>query len=513
MLAIGYAAALRGIDAFVVRVEVVGVPVADPGIHIIGLADRSIQESKERVNAAVRSSGFLFPGYKVVCNLAPADIRKAGAMFDLALALTILGMDQQIDATRLRDVVCLGELALDGSVKSVPGVLPSAIGIKRAGYRRLMLPAENLTEAALVDGLMLHPVRTLQQAVDVVLGRGAPAVRSGGDISASRSLDVDSAYADDLEDVRGQVRARRAMEVAAAGGHNLLMVGAPGSGKTMLARRMPSILPSMTREEALEVTKLYSVSGLLRHASHLVTQRPFRAPHHTVSAHALIGGGSVPRPGEVSLANGGVLFLDELPEFPRSALEVLRQPLEDGTVTVTRTAATITYPAKFMLIASLNPCPCGYAGDRLRGCTCSPHAVRKYLSKVSGPLLDRIDLHVDVPRLPYEDIASRERAEPSAAVRQRVEAARVRQRARLGGEGSNAIMPVKLLRDACALDDAGRALLGAAVSRLHLSARAHDRILRVSRTIADLAESERVLPEHLAEAIGYRSLDRSLWAA
>src|SRR5476649_1323311 len=447
MLAIGYAAALRGIDAFVVRVEVVGVPVADGGIHIIGLADRSIQESKERVNAAVRSSGFLFPSYKIVCNLAPADIRKAGAMFDLALALTILGMDQQIDAARLRDVVCLGELALDGSVKSVPGVLPSAIGIKRAGYKRLMLPAENLAEAALVDGLMLHPVRTLQQAVDVVLGRGEPGTPSGGDVVAT-SHDEPVAYLDDREDVRGQLRARRAMEVAAAGGHNLLMVGAPGSGKTMLARRMPSILPSMTREEALEVTKLYSVSGLLRHASRLVTQRPFRAPHHTVSAHALIGGGSVPRPGEVSLANGGVLFLDELPEFPRSALEVLRQPLEDGTVTVTRTAATVTYPAKFMLIASLNPCPCGYNGDRLRGCTCSPHAIRKYLSKVSGPLLDRIDLHVDVPRLPYEDIASHARAESSAAVRARVEAARVRQRIRLGGEGSNAIMEVKRLRDA-----------------------------------------------------------------
>jgi magnesium chelatase family protein len=513
MLAIGYAAALRGIDAFVVRVEVVGVPVADASIHIIGLADRSIQESKERVNAAIRSSGFLFPGYKIVCNLAPADIRKAGAMFDLALALTILGMDQQIDAARLRDVVCLGELALDGSVKSVPGILPSAIGVKQAGYRRLMLPAENLAEAALVDGLLLHPVRTLQQAVDIVLGRGEPAVRSGGELAGTDSLDGQTPYADDLEDVRGQLRARRAMEVAAAGGHNLLMVGAPGSGKTMLARRMPSILPSMTREEALEVTKLYSVSGLLRHASHLVTQRPFRAPHHTVSAHALIGGGSVPRPGEVSLANGGVLFLDELPEFPRSALEVLRQPLEDGTVTVTRTAATVTYPAKFMLIASLNPCPCGYNGDRLRGCTCSPHAVRKYLSKVSGPLLDRIDLHVDVPRLPYEDIASHARAESSAAVRARVEAARVRQRLRLGGEGSNAVMQVKRLRDVCALDDAGLSLLGAAVSRLHLSARAHDRILRVSRTIADLAASERVTAEHLAEAIGYRSLDRSIWAA
>jgi magnesium chelatase family protein len=512
MLAIGHAAALRGIDAIVVRVEVVGVPVATAGIHIVGLADRSIQESKERVDAAIRSSGFLFPTYKVVANLAPADLRKAGAMFDLALALTILAMDQQIDARRLIDVVCLGELALDGSVKSVPGVLPSAIGVERAGYRRLMLPAENLPEASLVDGLILHPVRTLQQAVDVVLGRGGPTVSSGGQQSFAAALEDAPPYVEDFEDVRGQARAKRAMEIAAAGGHNLLMVGAPGSGKTMLARRMPSILPSLTREEALEVTKLYSVSGLLRHASRLVTSRPFRSPHHTVSANALIGGGSVPRPGEVSLANCGVLFLDELPEFPRGVLEVLRQPLEDGTVTVSRTAGTVTYPAKFMLVASLNPCPCGYNGDRLRGCTCSPHAIRKYLSKVSGPLLDRIDLHVDVPRLPYEDMANRTATERSAVVRARVEAARALQRLRLGGEGCNAGMPARALKEACQLDEACRSLLGGAVARLHLSARAHDRILRVSRTIADLGASERVLTEHLAEAIGYRSLDRSLWA-
>jgi magnesium chelatase family protein len=513
MLAIGHAAALRGIDAIVVRVEVVGVPVADAGIHIVGLADRSIQESKERVNAAIRSSGFLFPTYKVVANLAPADLRKAGAMFDLALALTILAMDQQIDARRLIDIVCLGELALDGSVKSVPGVLPSAIGVKHAGYRRLMLPAENLPEASLVDGLILHPVRTLQQAVDVVLGRGGPTVSSSGQQTFAAALEEAPPYAEDFEDVRGQARAKRAMEIAAAGGHNLLMVGAPGSGKTMLARRMPSILPSLTREEALEVTKMFSVSGLLRHASRLVTTRPFRSPHHTVSANALIGGGSVPRPGEVSLANCGVLFLDELPEFPRGVLEVLRQPLEDGTVTVSRTSGTVTYPAKFMLVASLNPCPCGYSGDRLRGCTCSPHAIRKYLSKVSGPLLDRIDLHVDVPRLPYEDMANRSAAERSAVVRARVEAARKLQRLRLGGEGCNAAMPVKALKEVCRLDDACRQLLGGAVARLHLSARAHDRILRVSRTIADLAAGECILPEHLAEAIGYRSLDRSLWAA
>ena len=511
MLAIGYSAALRGIDAYVVRVEVVGVPVADTSIHIVGLADRSIQESKERVNAAVRSSGFLFPTYKVVVNLAPADIRKEGAAFDVALALTILAMDQQLEAKQLIDVATVGELALDGAVKAVGGVLPIAIGVKRAGFKRLMVPAENLPEAALVEGLTLYPIRTLRQAVDVVLGRSDIGLASRPASGAAPVAD-DGAYPDDFEDVRGQERAKRALEVAAAGGHNVLMVGAPGSGKTMLARRIPSILPSMTSAEALDVTKLYSVSGLLRQKSRLVTTRPFRSPHHTVTANALIGGGSAPRPGEVSLAHHGVLFLDELPEFPRGVLEALRQPLEDGVVTISRTASRVTYPARFILVASLNPCPCGYQGDRLRGCTCSPLAVRKYLSKVSGPLLDRIDIHVEVPRLPYEDMSRGTPAEASAKIRARVEAARARQRQRLDG-GCNAAMSARTLRDVCALDDRGRYLLGAAVAKLHLSARAHDRILRVARTIADLASNDGIGAEHLAEAIGYRSLDRSLWSS
>ncbi len=510
MLAIGYSAAVRGIDAYVVRVEVVGIATTDVSIHIIGLPDRSIQESKERVNAAVRSCGYLFPTYKVVVNLAPANVRKEGAAFDVALALSILAMDQQLDARLLRDVVAIGELALDGAVKSVGGVLPIAIGVKKSGHRRLILPVDNLAEAALIDGLTLHPVRTLQEAVDVVLGKAPSGIASGG--AARETVRDETHYVEDLEDVRGQDRAKRAMEVAAAGGHNLLFVGAPGSGKTMLARRMPSILPSMTGDEALEVTKLYSVSGLLRNRSRLVTARPFRAPHHTVSATALVGGGSVPRPGEVSLAHCGVLFLDELPEFPRSALEVLRQPLESASVTVSRTAATVTYPARFMLLASLNPCPCGYSGDKLRGCSCSPHAISRYLARLSGPLLDRIDMHVEVPRLPYEDMSRQVSAEPSASVRARVEQARGRQRERLGPVECNAAMPAKALREHCALDDRARALLAAAVMKLHLSARAHDRILRVARTIADLAGAQRVAAEHLAEAVGYRSLDRSLWS-
>jgi magnesium chelatase family protein len=511
MLAIGYSAAIRGIEAYVVRVEVVGVPVAQASIHIVGLADRSIQESKERVDAAVRSCGFLFPTYKVVVNLAPADVRKEGAAFDVALALSVLAMDQQLDSKRLRDFVAIGELALDGAVKPVGGVLPIAIGIKRAGFKHLVLPADNLAEAALVDGLTLHPVRTLHQAVEVALGRSSIAVPSGTAANGTVPPESTAAlYAEDFEDVRGQERVKRAMEVAAAGGHNVLMVGAPGSGKTMLARRMPSILPSMSTDEALDVTKLYSVSGLLRQKSRLVTTRPFRSPHHTVTANALVGGGSTPRPGEVSLAHHGVLFLDELPEFPRSVLEALRQPLEDGTVTVSRTSARFTYPARFMLVASLNPCPCGYHGDRLRGCACSPQTIRKYLSRVSGPLLDRIDIHVEVPRLPYEDMSRHAPAEPSEAIRARVESARARQRRR--GRGlCNAAMPVKHLREWCALDESGRQVLGAAVARLHLSARAHDRILRVARTIADLDGLDSIAPVHLAEAIGYRSLDRSLW--
>lgn len=516
MLAIGYSAAVRGIDAYVVRVEVVGVPVASASIHIVGLADRSIQESKERVDAAVRSCGFLFPTYKVVVNLAPADVRKEGASFDVALALSVLAMDQQLDSRRLKDFVAIGELALDGGVKPVGGVLPIAIGIKRAGFRHFVLPADNVAEAALVEGLMLHPVRTLHQAVDVALGRSTVGIGSGNGATGYSGAGAHvaeitaSPYADDFEDVRGQERVKRAMEVAAAGGHNVLMVGAPGSGKTMLARRVPSILPSMSTDEALDVTKLYSVSGLLRQKSRLVTARPFRAPHHTVTANALVGGGATPRPGEVSLAHHGVLFLDELPEFPRSVLEVLRQPLEDGSVTVSRTSGSVTYPARFMLVASLNPCPCGYHGDRLRGCTCSPQTIRKYLSRVSGPLLDRIDIHVEVPRLPYEDMSRHAPAEPSAVIRARVEIARDRQRRR--GRGlCNAAVQVKQLREWCRLDDTGRHLLGAAVARLHLSARAHDRILRVARTIADLDGMDAIAPAHLAEAIGYRSLDRSLW--